>query len=75
MKAEDFEKEFLAMPENEQKEVMRKIMPVFCRMMMEDPGKVREMFSLLTEDCGEQMANMVSIMGMMTGRKGGGCCG
>jgi len=26
-------------------------------------------------DCGEQMANMVSMMGMMMGRKGGGCCG
>jgi hypothetical protein len=75
MKVEDFEKEFLAMPEKEQMEVMRKIMPVFCRKMMEDPRKVREMFSLLTEDCGEQMANMVSMMGMMMGRKGGGCCG
>jgi len=63
------------LPENEQMEVMRKIMPVFCRNMMQDPGKVREMFSLLTEQCGEQMANMVSVMGMMMrGRKGGGCC-
>jgi hypothetical protein len=75
MKVEDFEKEFLAMPEKEQMEVMRKIMPVFCRKMMGDPGKVREMFSLLTEDCGEQMANMISVMGIMMGRKGGGCCG
>jgi hypothetical protein len=75
MKVEDFEKEFLAMPENEQKDVMRRIMPVFCRKMMEDPKKVREMFFLLTEDCGEQMANMISAMGMMMGRKGGGCCG
>jgi hypothetical protein len=33
------------------------------------------MFSLMTEDCGEQMANMISVMGMMMGRKGGGCCG
>jgi hypothetical protein len=75
MKVEDFEKEFLAMPEKEQMKVMRKIMPVLCRNMMEDPKKVREMFSLFTEDCGEQMANMVSMMGMMMGRKGGGCCG
>jgi len=39
MKVEDFEKEFLAMPEK------------------------------------EQMANMISVMGIMMGRKGGGCCG
>jgi len=29
----------------------------------------------MTEECGEQMANMISVMGMMMGRKGGGCCG
>jgi len=33
------------------------------------------MFSLLTEDCGAQMANMISVMGMTMGRKGGSCCG
>ena len=33
------------------------------------------MYSLLTEECGEPMANMISVMGMMMGRKGGGCCG
>jgi len=74
MKAEDFEKEFLAMPEKEQMNVMRRIMPVLCRNMMQDPAKVREMYSLLTEECGGPMANMISMMGMM-GRKGGGCCG
>jgi len=74
MKAEEFEKEFLSMPENEQMKVMRRIMPVFCRTMTGDPKKVREMFSLLTEECGGPMANMISMMGMM-GRKGGGCCG
>ena len=75
MKAEDFEKEFLAMPEKEQMKVMRKIMPVFCGNMMREPGKVREMFTLFTEECGEPMANVVSMMGMMMNRKGGGCCG
>ncbi len=74
MKAKDFEKEFFAMPEKEQRKVLRKIMPVFCRNMMQDPGKVREMFSMGAEECGEPMANMVSMMGMM-GRKRGGCCG
>jgi hypothetical protein len=29
----------------------------------------------MTEECGEPMANMISVMGMMMGRKGGGCCG
>jgi hypothetical protein len=71
MKAEEFEKEFLSMPENEQMEIMRKIMPVFCRTMAGDHKKVREMFSLLTEESGGPMANMMSMMG----HKGGGCCG
>jgi hypothetical protein len=75
VKPEDFEKEFLAMPEKERMEVMRRIMPVFCRNMMRDPAKIREMFSLLTEECGESMADMISVMGMMMGRRGGGCCG
>ncbi len=74
MKAAEFEKEFLAMPEDEQMKVIRKIMPAFCRTMAGNPKKVREMFSLLTEECGGPMANMISMMGMM-GRKGGGCCG
>ncbi len=74
MKAEEFEKEFLAMPEDEQMKVIRKIMPAFCRTMAGNPQKIREMFSLLTEECGGPMANMISMMGMM-GRKGGGCCG
>jgi len=71
MKAEEFEKEFLSMPENEQMVIMRKIIPVFCRTTARDPKKVLEMFSLLTEESGGPMANMMSMMG----RKGGGCCG
>jgi len=42
---------------------------------MSDPKGVRDMFFLFTQECGEPMANMVSMMGMMKGRKGGGCCG
>jgi hypothetical protein len=75
MKAKDFEKEFLAMPEEEQMEVLRKIMPVFCRNMMQDPGKAREMFSLFAEGCCGNMADMVPKMGKGMGRKGRGCCG
>jgi len=74
MKADDFEKEFQAMSEMEQMKVLRKIMPAFCRNMIQDPGKVREMFSLVAEECGEPMTNMFSMMGKM-GRKRGGCCG
>ena len=74
MKAQDFEKEFLAMSETEQMKFLRKIMPVFCRNMMREPGKVREMFSLFTKECGEPMTNMFSMMERM-GRKGRGCCG
>ena len=74
MNAEQLEKEFQSLPEDEQMSVLRKILPVFCRTMKEDPKKVREMFSLLSEECGGPTANMISMMGMM-GRKGGGCCG
>jgi hypothetical protein len=74
MKAEDFEKEFLAMPEKEQMEVLRKILPVFCGNMAQSPEKVQNMFCLFMEECGGEMRSMLTMMGMM-GRKGGGCCG
>ena len=73
MKAEELEKEFLSLSEDEQMIVLRKILPGFCRTVKGDPKKVEEMFSLLSEECGP-MANMNSVMGMM-GRKGGSCCG
>jgi hypothetical protein len=74
MNAEQFEKEFLSLPEAEQMSALRKILAVLCRTMKEDPKKVLEMISLLSEECGNPAANMISMMGMM-GRKGGGCCG
>ncbi len=74
MKAEEFEKEFSALPEEEQMNVLRKILPGFCRTLSGDPKKVRELFSVLSKECGDPMANMISMMEMM-GRKGGGCCG
>ena len=73
MKAEEFEKEFLSLSEDEQMSVVRKILSDFCRTMKGDPKKIQEMFSLLSEECGP-MANMNSVMGIM-GRKGGSCCG
>ncbi len=75
MKAEEFEKEFLALPEMERMEVMRKIMPVFCEDMTRDPEKTQALFFLFMEECGGEMSRMFSTMGMMMGRKGGGCCG
>ena len=74
MNAEEFEKEFSALPEEEQMSVLRKILPVFCRNLAEDPKKVRELCSVLGEECGGPMAKMIPMMGMM-GRKGGSCCG
>ncbi len=74
MKAEEFEKEFLALPEEEQMNVLRKILPGFCRTLTGDPKKVQELFCLLAEECGGPMANMISMLGKM-GRKGGSCCG
>ena len=75
MRAKEFAEQFKQLSKEDQVDAIRQIMPKFCESMMGDPKDVREMFSLLTEDCGEQMANMVSMMGMMMGRKGGGCCG
>jgi len=75
MKAKEFAEQFKALSKEDQMAVLRQIMPKFCESMMGDPKDVRGMFSLLTEECGEPMANMISVMGMMMGRKGGGCCG
>ena len=75
MKTKEFVEQFKALSKEDQLAVIRQIMPGFCENMMRDPKGVREMFSLMTEECGAQMANMVSVMGMMMGRKGGGCCG
>ncbi len=74
MNAEEYEKEFSALPEEDQMSVLRKILPGFCRTLKGDPKKVGEMFSLLSKECGGPMANMSSMMGKM-GRKGGSCCG
>ena len=74
MNVKEFAEQFKALSKEDQMAVVRQIMPEFCESMMGDPKGVREMFSLMTEECGKQMANMVSVMGMMMGRKGGGCC-
>jgi hypothetical protein len=74
MKPKEFAERFNALSKEDQMAVLRQIMPKFCERMTGDPRDVREMFSLLTEECGEPMANMISVMGMMGGR-GGGCCG
>jgi hypothetical protein len=75
MKAKEFAEQFNALSKEDQMAVLRQIMPKFCESTMRDPKGVREMFSLMTEECGAQMANMISVMGMMMGRKGGSCCG
>jgi hypothetical protein len=75
MNVKEFASQFKLLSKEDQMTVLRQIMPGICNSMMGDPNRIREMFSLLTEECGEQMANMVSMMGMMMGRKGGGCCG
>ena len=75
MNGKEFAEQFKALPKEDQWAAIRQILPGFCESMMCDPEGVQEMFSLMTEECGERMANMVSVMGVMMGRKGGGCCG
>ena len=75
MNVNELAEQFKALSKEDQLAAIRQIMPGFCKSMMGDPKGVQEMFSLLTEKCGGQMANMISVMGMMMrGRKGGGCC-
>ena len=78
MTVQELVEQFEALSREDQKAVIRGIMPGFCETMMGDPKRILEMSSLFTEQCGEQMATMVSMMGvMMTNRKcgDGGCCG
>jgi hypothetical protein len=70
---EEFDKEFLALSEEDRMEVLKRILPVFCRDMMRNDEKIREMFVLFTEECGRPMRNMFSAMATMMGHKG--CCG
>jgi len=75
MNVKEFAEQFKSLSKEDQLTAIQQIMPGFCESMMGDSNGVQEMFSLLTEKCGEQMGNMVSVMGMMMkGRKGGGCC-
>ena len=73
MNVEDFEKEFLALPEQDRIEVLKRIMPPFCEDMMRSEEKIQEMFLLFARDCGRPMKNMFSAMSTMMGHKG--CCG
>ena len=70
MKVEELVKEFLALPEAEQMEVLRGIVPPFCRGMMANEEKVQQMFLLFAGDCGREMKNMFSAMATMMGFKG-----
>ena len=70
MKVEELVSEFLALKEQEQMDVLRGIMPPFCRGMMANEEKVQQMFLLFAGDCGREMKNMLSAMSMMFGQKG-----
>jgi len=70
MTVEEIEKEFLALPEPDRMEVLRRIMPPFCRDMMRNEDKLKEMFWLFTHDCGRPMRNMFTAMATMMGYKG-----
>lgn len=70
MKVEDLVKDFLALPEAEQMDVLRGIVPPFCRGMMANEEKVQQMFLLFAGDCGREMKSMFSAMATMFGHKG-----
>ena len=71
MTVKEFVEQFQSLSEDDQAAVVRQIMPGFCRGMMGDPKRIREMFTLLTQKCGGPMANMMAMMGMMFGRREG----
>jgi len=70
MKVEEMVEEFLALPEAERMEVLRGIVPPFCRGMMADEEKVQQMFLLFAGECGREMKSMFSAMATMFGHKG-----
>jgi len=70
VKVEELVKEFLALKEEEQMDVLRGIMPPFCRGMMSNEEKVQQMFLLFMGDCGREMKDMLSAMSKMFGQKG-----
>jgi hypothetical protein len=70
VKAEELVGEFLALSEKEQMNVLRKIIPPFCRGMMVDEKKLKEMFYLFAGECGQEMKEMMSAMATMFGHKG-----
>jgi hypothetical protein len=73
MKTEEIVKEFLALPEEGQMEVLRGVLPAFCGDMMRNEEKLQQMFLLFSGECGRPMKSMFSAMATMMGHKG--CCG
>jgi hypothetical protein len=74
MTVKELMERFQSLSKEDRAAVVRQIMPEFCRSMMGDPKRIREMFTLLTEECGGTMANMMAMMGMVSDHRGG-CCG
>ena len=70
MKVEELVNGFLALTENEKMDVLRGIIPPFCRGMMANEEKVQQMFLLFAGECGREMKNMLSAMSIMFGQKG-----
>ena len=70
MKVEELVNEFLALTEEEKMDVLRGIMPPFCRSMADSMVRKERMFLLFTGDCGREMRDMVSAMSKMFGQKG-----
>ncbi|MCL1926781.1 MAG: hypothetical protein FWF95_06580 [Syntrophorhabdaceae bacterium] len=70
MKVEELVNGFLALTEEEKMDVLRGIIPPFCRGMMANEEKVKQMFLLFGGECGREMRNMMSAMATMFGHKG-----
>ena len=70
MKTEELVEQFLALSEKEQMDVLRGVIPPFCRGMMANEEKVKQMFLLFAGECGREMKNMFSAMATMFGHKG-----
>ena len=70
MKVEELVSEFLALTEEEKMDVLRGVIPPFCRGMMANEEKVQRMFLLFAGDCGREMREVFSAMATMFGHKG-----
>ena len=65
MKKEEWIKSFGEFSSEDQIEVMKAIMPEFCKNFTQEPERMREMMKSMMNFWNQDMASMMGMMGMM----------